>query len=119
MSEDFNTALALSELFGFFKSVEKKLAANDPSCADDVKQIRETYGLLGLFKKDADAYFAEVEAKNPAAGEIPGAVKSLAERRWRAKLAKNWAEADGLRSEIESLGFTVKDGKDGYEVFKK
>lgn len=117
MSEDFNTALALSELYGLFRTVEKKLAANDPSCADDVMQIRQTYSLLGLFKKDASDYLAEVKAKNP--DDVPQEVKELAESRWQAKQNKNWAEADGLRSKIESLGFTVKDGKDGYDIIKK
>ncbi len=119
MSEDFNTALALSELYGLFKIIDKKLAANDPSCAEDVRQIRQTYSLLGLFKKDADAYLAEVSAKNPAEGEVPAEVAELAKARWQAKTDKNWAEADSLRSQIEALGFTVKDGKDGYTVTKK
>ena len=117
MSDDFNTALALSDLFGLFKEINKKLSANDPSCAEDVLQIRKTYSLLGLFKKDTKAYFEEVRAKNPE--EIPEEVKRLAEKRWQAKQNKNWAEADKLRAEIDMLGFTVKDSKDGYTVSKK
>lgn len=117
MDEDFNTALALSELYGLFKSVSAKLEKGDNSCADDVLQIRKTYSLLGLFKKEAGSYLEEVAAKNPV--EIPEEVKTLAEKRWQAKLAKSWAEADALRSEIDNLGYTVKDGKDGYTVNKK
>ena len=119
MGDDFNTALALSDLFGIFKEISKKLAAGDKSAAEDVYQVRKTYSLLGLFKKDADKYFAEVAAKNPDGDEVPEEVKQLAEKRWQAKLAKNWAEADSLRAEIDALGFTVKDGKDGYTVSKK
>lgn len=121
MSEDFNTSLALSELYGFFKSAEKKLSANDSSCAEDIRQIRNTYSLLGLFKKDASSYLAEIAAKNPKSGslEIPAEVKALAEQRWQAKQMKNWSEADGLRSRIEDFGYTVKDGKDGYTISKK
>jgi cysteinyl-tRNA synthetase len=117
MDDDFNTALALSDLFGLFKNVAKKLAANDASCREDVYQIRKTYSLLGLFKKDAASYLKEVEARNGE--EIPQEVASLAEKRWQAKQAKNWAEADKLRAEIDALGYAVKDGKDGYAVTKK
>ena len=117
MSDDFNTALALSDLFAYFKEVSKKLAANDNTAADDIRAIRETYSLLGLFKKDAESYLAEVKAKNPE--DIPEEVKALAEKRWQAKLNKNWAEADTLRAQIDALGYTVKDGKDGYTVSKK
>ena len=120
MDEDFNTALALSELFGLFKKISAKLAANDKTAADDVLQIRKTYSLLGLFKKNADDYLKEVAAKNPENGaELPAEVAALAEKRWTAKLSKSWAEADALRAEIDKLGYTVKDGKDGYTVSKK
>lgn len=117
MDEDFNTALALSELYGLFKTVSAKLANGDASCADDILQIRNTYSLLGLFKKDAMAYLAEVAAKNPV--EIPEEVKALAEKRWQAKLARDWVTADKLRGEIDAMGYMVKDAKDGYDIIKR
>ena len=117
MDEDFNTALALSELYGLFKTVSSKLAKDDSSCAEDVWQIRKTYSLLGLFKKDAAAYLAEVAAKNPV--EIPEEVKALAEKRWQAKLARDWATADKVRGEIDALGYIIKDSKENYTIIKK
>ena len=119
MDDDFNTALALSDLFGLFKAVSAKLAAGDPSCADDIAQIKKTYSLLGLFKKDAADYLKEAGEKSGADEEISAEVKELAERRWQAKKDKNWAEADALRAEIDKLGYAVKDSKDGYEITKK
>ena len=117
MSDDFNTALVLSDLFAYFKEISKKLSANDATASDDVKAIREAYSLLGLFAKEAESYLAEVKAKN--AEDIPEEVKLLAQKRWQAKLDKNWAEADALRAEIDGLGYTVKDGKDNFTVSKK
>jgi len=46
-------------------------------------------------------------------------VSALAEKRWQAKIARNWGEADALRAEIDKLGYSVKDSKDGYTVIKK
>jgi cysteinyl-tRNA synthetase len=117
MDDDFNTALALSDLYGYFKNISKKLAANDESCKEDVYQIRATYSLLGLFKKDAESYLKEVAEKNVS--EVPQNVTDLAAQRWQAKKDKNWAEADKLRAEIDALGYMVKDSKDGYEIIKK
>lgn len=117
MSDDFNTALALSDLFGIFKKVSAKLSAGDKSCADDIKQIRKTYSLLGLFKKNAQDYFSEVVKKNPE--EISDEAKKLAEERWQAKKDKDWAKADAMRQKLDELGYTVKDGKDGYTISKK
>lgn len=119
MDEDFNTALALSELFGLFKTVSLKLAAGDKSCAEDVKQIKQTYSLLGLFKKDAKSYLAEVALKSGKEGNVPENVLQLAEKRWQAKKDKNWAEADALRAQIDALGYSVKDTKDGYTIAEK
>jgi len=117
MSDDFNTALALSDLFGIFKNISKKLAAGDKTCAADVNQVKKTYSLLGLFKREAKDYLAEVDKKN--AVSVPEEVLQLAEARWQAKLAKNWAAADEYRAKIDALGFAVKDSKDGYTVVKK
>lgn len=43
---------------------------------------------------------------------------ALAEQRSRARMNKNWAESDRLRDEIDSLGWTVQDTKDGYKLVK-
>ena len=117
MDDDFNTALALSDLFGIFKGISAKVAAGDATAADDCAQVRKTYSLLGLFRKQPEEYFAEVAAKN--AVEITEEVKKLAEERWNAKKSKNWPLADELRAKIDALGYSVKDSKDGYEVTRK
>lgn len=119
MDDDFNTALALSDLFGIFKKISAKLSAGDSSCADDVYQVRKTYSLLGLFKKDAAAYLEEVASKSQSDGGVPDEVKELAEKRWQAKKDRNWAEADALRAKIDGLGYAVKDSKEGYEIIKR
>ena len=48
--------------------------------------------------------------------QIPEVVKALADARWQARLAKNWAESDVLRGQLTELGWTVKDGKDTYTL---
>ena len=112
--DDFNTALALSDLFGYFKEAAKLLAEGDPKAKRMVNQIRETYGLLGLFKKDAKAYLAQY-AKGE---EIPEEVRAVAEERFAARKEKNWARSDELRERLRSLGYAVKDQKDGYTLSK-
>jgi cysteinyl-tRNA synthetase len=53
------------------------------------------------------------------AAEIPAEIADLAERRWLAKNAKDWPTADSLRKELESLGWLIKDNKDGYQILPK
>ena len=117
MDDDFNTALAISDLFGLFKNVKKKLNANDESVADDVSQIRKTYSLIGLFKADAKAFIESVDSK--CAQEIPSQVKELAEQRLQARAQRDWAKSDELRDAINNLGYDIKDAKDSYQLIKR
>lgn len=115
MSDDFNTALALSDLFGYFKEAGRSFAENDPKAKKIVNQIRKTYGLLGLFAKDAKTYLAQYA---PKAEEVPENVKAVAEERQAARAARDWARSDELRDRLKSLGYAVKDSKDGYTLSK-
>ena len=115
MSDDFNTALALSDLFGYFKEVSRLLQENDPKTRRITNQIRRTYSLLGLFKKDAKAYLAEYGEKEES---VPAEVLKIAEARKEARANKDWAKSDELREQLKSLGYAVKDSKEGYTLTK-
>lgn len=120
MSDDFNTALALSNLFGYFKDMKKLLnsgKSGDLFCAlSYAVQIRKTYSLLGLFQKSAKEYIAWYEENNVE--DVPAEIKAIAEERWIARVNKDWAKSDELRDKLAVLGYTVKDSKTGYELTK-
>ncbi len=115
MSDDFNTALALSALFGYFKDVSRLLGENDPKARRIVNQIRKTYSLLGLFKRDAGEYLSKYAPKEE---DVPADVKAVAEERAEARRAKDWARSDELREKLRGMGYAVKDSKDGYTLSK-
>ena len=116
MDDDFNTALAISNLFGIFKGIKAKLNANDKTAADDVSQIIKTYSLIGLFQEDAKSFIAEYDKKHAEA--IPEEVKSIADERFEARKNKDWAKSDELRDKLFALGYSVKDSKEGYVLTK-
>ncbi len=120
MDDDFNTALALSNLFEYFKEMKKLLAEGKSGdlfvALSYGVQIRKTYSLLGLFKKSAKEYTAWYEKQN--AEDIPAEVKAVAEERWTARLNKDWAKSDELRAKLLEMGYAVKDSKTGYELSK-
>ena len=120
MDDDFNTALALSNLFGYFKEMKKLFSTGK---AEDffaalayAVQIRKTYSLLGLFKKSAKEYVAWYEEKNKQT--IPEEIQEIAKERWAARQNRDWAKSDELRAKLLELGYTVKDSKTGYELTK-
>lgn len=115
MDDDFNTALAISNLYGYFKKIKAKINARDISVADDINQIKKTYSLLGLFVTPASEFLLNAEKVE----EIPQNVKAIAEERFTARQLKDWAKSDELRTKLSELGYEVKDAKDGYTLTKK
>jgi cysteinyl-tRNA synthetase len=48
--------------------------------------------------------------------EIPGEIKSIAERRWEARKNGDWDEADRLREDLSGKGWRMLDGKESYSL---
>ena len=71
------------------------------------KAFRFIMEALGLQLPDPDADI-----------EVPEDIKAIADERWAARLAKDWAAADALRGKLAELGWAMKDGKDGYKLTK-
>ena len=118
MDDDFNTALAISNLYGYFKSAKAKINSGDQSVLADLNSIVKTYSLIGLFTTDSQEFIKSVEEKSQKS-ELPSEVVALAEERKGARAEKNWAKSDELRDKINALGYDIKDSKDGYTLTKK
>ena len=114
MDDDFNTAKALANLYGYFKTMKAKLAKNDNSVVEDYNAIKATYSLLGLFTEAPEEFLKTHEKVE----EVPEDVKALAESRFQAKKDKNFALADELREKIKQKGYSVLDTKEGYTLTK-
>ena len=117
MDDDFNTALAISNLYGIFKKIKSKIANGDKSAGADINQVIKTYALLGLFTKDAKDFLSNYAKTENL--EIPSEIKEIAERRLIARQNKDWATSDQLRNQLLELGYEIKDAKDCYTLIKK
>ena len=118
MDDDFNTALAISNLFGYFKRIRAKLNSGDKTAAADASQIRKTYSLIGLFTTDPKEFVSSIEGKSDG-GDIPKEIIAIAEERLSARKNKDWAKSDELRNLLSEKGYEIKDGKDCYTLTKK
>ena len=99
LNEDLNTQRAIGSMFGSLKR-----ALNED---DALVQWKGLYLMLNAFG------IILPEIKEDDALEIPAEIRELAERRWQARADKDWAKSDELRDELKSLGWIVKDGKEG------
>lgn len=97
LNDDLNTAGAFGALF----TIVNKGAANISATAFD-----RVLFALGLDLTETIAPKAE----------IPADIAALAEKRWTAKQAKDFAVADTLRKELTAAGWTMLDRKDGYSL---
>ena len=116
MSDDFNTALALSDLYAFFKKIRAAVAAKDPVAGKMLSQVKKTYSLLGLFRFEPAAYVKNYEKTHEA--PVPENVRALAEKMQAARAAKDYALSDSIRAEILASGYAVMISKDGVSVKK-
>lgn len=108
LNDDLNTPKALGEMFTAMKQVEADIQKGSLGNVRATWHcwLRLLYALgLNLPRK-----------KEPKKIEIPKNIQELAQQRWEAKQAKNWALADDLRKKISTLGWTIHDKKDDYEI---
>jgi cysteinyl-tRNA synthetase len=97
LRDDLNTPAALGALFTIVNS--------GPGRADSSGLDRVLFA-LGL-RLDAPA-------SQPISA--PAEICALAERRWAARLARNFKDSDALRAELTAAGWQMLDGKDGYRL---
>jgi cysteinyl-tRNA synthetase len=118
MDDDFNSGGALGALFGLVKELNQYFSIADDKVLDQsVLEEAQTLfktgvEILGLY----EGGFPEFAADD--ASDIPAEILELARNRDKARSRKAWAEADGLRDEIEGQGYRIEDSAQGTIVRK-
>lgn len=108
---DLNTADALGKLFGLIRELSEAWVKGELQRNEEARQ-----SLHNGFRAVLDLFgFALNQMVHD---EAPEEVIAWAKERWQAKLSKDWSAADLMRDKIEQAGWTVKDGKDAYELNK-
>ena len=111
MDDDFNTALAISQMFGLAKEINRYHQEVERGAAFDAAN----------FKKAADAYHAMAEIIGIFEQEEEAADDGLADAlmeliigiRQEARAAKNWAVADKIRDGLKEAGVVLEDTPTG------
>jgi cysteinyl-tRNA synthetase len=104
MDDDLDTPAVVAQLFGLATAANTALDDGDAAAAADAwATVREITTAVGI----------ELTA---AGGELPPEVANLVRLRDEARGARDWAESDRLRDEIEALGHRVEDTPEGTRV---
>lgn len=121
MDDDFNTPVAVAELFADFKYVNNLLKDNQVPADEKAyilnkikSEIVRLYNIMGLFKEDVQGLIDDLKNKyiNKLGLDVTEIERSI-EERTTAKLEKNYELADQIRSELDEKGIILNDSKEG------
>ena len=121
MDDDFNTALALGNVFDLVRSVNRAIAeggggnkAGRDFLADALENIREVGKVLGVFTSEPAAYLARLKARKVTGLEIsPAEIERLIAERTAARKAKDFEKGDEIRDYLLARNIQLLDGAQG------
>ena len=111
MDDDFNTALAISQLFALSKEINiyyQDVTAGKAFDAENFAKVKTVWdamaGIIGLFEQQEEA------ADDGLTEKLMELIISI---RQDARKNKNWAIADKIRDELKEIGIVLEDTKNG------
>ncbi len=102
MDDDFGTPEALAVLFELANEVNR-------GRTERAGQLRALGGTLGILQREAEAFLRA----GPGGALGDAEIAARIEARLAARRAKNYAEADRIRKELEQGGVVLEDGARG------
>ena len=107
MDDDFNTALAISEIFNFCRELNSAIAAETLTKAD----VELATALFGEF--DAVLGMINEPEEEKQDGREEALLQLIIKIRGEARAAKNWAVADAIRDGLKEIGIAIEDTPNG------
>jgi len=99
MDDDFNTPEAVAVLFDLANEVNRSRSEKS------ARLLKSLAGILGLLGRRAEAFLQVGTVTH-----TPESIQKLIEARLAARKAKNFAEADRIRKQLEDSGVILEDG---------
>ena len=121
-ANDFNVSGALGALYTlireFNRTLAQPLSSATPACvlgASELIRVMEEDigGVLGIGQSDPEKILKEIAAMRGSTSLSEAEILQAIQAREEARRAKNFAESDRIRKELESKNVLIKDGPNG------
>lgn len=104
LDDDLNISAALASVFDVIRETNRRIEEISPNEAKGLMTwLDGVQSVLGLTSEES---------------EIPQQVRDLVAQREQARLEKDWKTSDVLRDKIQTLGWTIKDSKNGQKLIR-
>ena len=108
INDDLNTPVLISHLFDGVKIINSLVEDKQSITANDLNELKDLYNsfvfdILGLRDDNSSI----------GGNKLNEVVDLILDSRYKAKANKDFATSDKIRDELQSLGFIIKDRKDG------
>lgn len=115
MDDDFNTPRALALFFDEIRSLNRRLdEGKSEGLYARVSALKNAGTVLGLLHDGPETFLRRKRERwVHRQGLSPQAIEDFIERRERARSAKQWEEADRIRTELQERGITLEDSPGG------
>jgi len=119
MEDDLNTARAIGYIFDLIRQVNGYLDGEGRSASPErtvvlasVQRALDRCGdVLGLFRRDPYDYFCAEKSRGAARCSLDAAeIEALVKRRFLARQARDWEQADAIRRHLAERGVVLQDG---------
>lgn len=113
MNDDLNTPIVISHLFDASRIINMVKDGKAQISEADLKELQDVFhqfafDILGIKEEK----YSGADNSMAAFGKAMDLLLSI---RQQAKANKDWATSDKIRNELTSMGFIIKDTKDGAE----
>ena len=112
MDDDFNTPEALAVLFGLTREINRLRTDDMTSAAGLGAQLRSLGAILGILQDDPEHYLRG-GVKEAQGGLSDADIEAMIQARIDARSAREWAEADRIRDQLQAAGIILEDGPTG------
>jgi cysteinyl-tRNA synthetase len=115
MDDDFNTALAIAEIFDFTKEINKLIKKNEMTKESSEKLLSVYSGLLDVLGLDIEKATTASSKQGEQSDLTEKLIQILIDLRQDAKKNKDFATADKIRNSLSEIGVQLEDTRAGVQ----